>query len=204
MPRLHDIVAEYRRVSRVFLKPSSPPRDMKKFLNSLRNGDATPTGLDGVALVTQLLLLDSHGNLQPTRLTVEAQARFFDRIQNGKPSSSTKVCEISRRLLLENQSGGLVLEDEGTPAYLGGYRFAEGQLGNHGWSEPVQVKMRTRCAACHGDNLQQIMTFSIKRPPHASLPTIKRLSTTATEAADFDISAKRKQQDFKALRQYFR
>jgi hypothetical protein len=48
------------------------------------------------------------------------------------------------------------------------------------------------------------MTFSIKRPPHASLPTIKRLSTTATEAADFDISAKRKQQDFKALRQYFR
>jgi len=205
MPRLHDSAAGYRRVSRVFLKPSNSPRDVNKFLNSLpnANGDATRTGLDGVALVTQLILIDSHGNLQPASLTVEAQARLFSRNHNGNPASS-KVCEISRKLLLESQSGGLVEEDEGTPSYWGGYRFAEGQLRDQRWGEPVQAKLRTRCAACHGEDLKRIMTFSIARPPHTSVPAVKRLNATETEAADLDISVKRKQQDFAALFQYFR
>jgi|HubBroStandDraft_4_1064222.scaffolds.fasta_scaffold225730_2 hypothetical protein len=70
------------------------------------------------------------------------------------------------------------------------------------FTEPVQVKLRTRCARCHGEALQQVMTFSIVRPPH--VPPVKQLDPAATEAADFDISAKRKQPDFKTLLQYFR
>jgi hypothetical protein len=211
MPRQHDSQARYRKVSRVFLKPTHPPHDMSKFLNSLGDDPTNPIGLDGVALITQLLLLDSHGNPQPTRLTIEAQARLFDRSQEGKLKTTVKVCEISRKLFIQNPaSGGLVAEDEGTPVYLsngGSYGFAEGQLmpGHRPEiTEPVQIKLRTRCAACHGEDLQQVNTFSIARPPNATLPTVRRLDPSATDAADFDISAKRKLQEFKNLLDYFR
>jgi hypothetical protein len=199
-----------RKVSRVFLKPSSPQRDMEKFLNSLRNENATPAGLDGVALVTQLLLLDSHGNPQPTRFTVEFQARLFDRGHDGKTRSSLKVDEISRKLLSENpSSGGLVTEEEGAPAYLsdgGSYGFAEGQMVGRDlhWSEPVQVKLRTRCERCHADDLALVRTLAISSPPHAKLPPVRQLDPAGIEAADFDISAKRRQQDFQSLLGYFR
>jgi len=211
MPRQHDHQAGYRKVSRVFLKPAHPPLDKSKFLNSLLDEPTNPISLDGVALVTQLLLLDAHGNPQPTRFTIEAQARLFDRSHEGRLKTTVKVSEISRRLFMRDpNSGGLVAEEESTPAYLsdgGNYGFAEGQLmpGHQPEiMEPVQVMLRTRCAACHGDDLQQVMTFSIARPPHAALPPVKQLNPAKTEAADFDIAAKRKQQAFAALLKYFR
>jgi hypothetical protein len=175
------------------------------FLNSLPNDPTNPTSLDGVALITQLLALDSHGNPQPTRLTLEAQVRLFDRSHEGKLKSAVKVCEIRRQLLIENpSSGGTVTEDEGTPVYLsngGSYGFAEGQLTDREVREPVLVKLRTRCARCHGEDLQQVMTFSIVKPPHA--PPVKQLDPAVTAVADFDISAMRKRQEFKALLSYF-
>ena len=211
MPRQHDAEAGYRKVSRVFLKPTHSPHEMGRFLNSVAEDPANPASLDGVALITQLLLLNSNGQAQPTRLTVEAEARLFDRSHAGTPITSVKVCEISRRVFLEDPaSGGLMAEDESAPAYLsngGSYRFAEGQLmpGHQPEiTEPVEVKLRSRCAACHGENLEQVMTFSIASPPHAALPPIKQLNSAGTEAAAFDISAKRKQQDFKSLLEYFR
>ena len=205
LPRQHDLEAGYRRVSRVFLKPAHPQRNIGMFLNSLPNDPASPTSLDGVALITQLIALDPHGNAQPTRLTLEAQFRLFDRSHEGKLKSTVKVCEIRRQLLIENpSSGGAVTEDEDTPVYLsngGGYGFAEGQFSDREVREPVLVKLRTRCARCHGGDLQQVMTFSIEKPPHA--PPVKQLDPAATDVADFDISAMHKQRDFKALLSYF-
>jgi hypothetical protein len=158
-----------------------------------------------VALITQLIALDPHGNAQPTRLTLEAQFRLLDRSHEGKLKSTVKVCEIRRQLLIENpRSGGMVTEDEGTQVYLsngGNYGFAEGQLTDREVREPVLVKLRTRCARCHGEDLQQVMTFSIVKPPNA--PPVKQLDPAATDVANFDISAMRKQQDFKALLSYF-
>jgi hypothetical protein len=206
LPRQHDDEAGYRRVTRVFVKPAHPQRNTGKFLNSLPDDPINPNGLYGVALITQLLALDSHGDPQPTRLTVEAQFRLFDRSHEGKLNSTIMVCEIRRQLLIENpSSGGTVTEDEGTPVYLsngGSYGFAEGQLTDRGVREPVLVRLRTRCARCHQEDLQQVMTFSIARPPH--VPPVEQLNPAAAEVADFDIAAKRKRREFKALFSYFR
>ena len=209
LPRNHDVEAGFRRVSRVFLKPAHAQRNTGKFLNSLPDDPTNPASLDGVALITQLLALDSQGNPQPTRLTLEAQVRLFDRSRDGKLKSALKVCEIRRQLLVENPSlGGMATQDEATPTYLnngGSYAFAEGQLtagqNTEPIREPVVVKLRTRCARCHGDDLQRVMTFSIVKPP--DVPPVTQLDPTSTEVADFDISALRKQQQYRALLSYF-
>jgi len=207
LPRQHDDEARYRRVTRVFLKPTHPQHDLKKFLNSLPKDDPEKLrDVDGVALITQLILLDSHGNPQPTKLTLESQVRLFEHTPDGKLRTSLKVCEISRKVLLENPgSGGLVPEDDAGPVYLssgGSYGFAEGHLTERQVREPVQVKLRTRCARCHDEDLGLVRTFAIARPPHA--PPVKQLDSAGTEAADFDISEKRKQRAFQGLLTYFR
>lgn len=207
LPRQHDDQAEYRRVTRVFLKPTHPQHDLKKFLNSLPSDDPENSrGMDGVALITQLILLDSHGNPQPTNVTLESQVRLFDRTPKGKLLTSLKVCEVSRKMFMENPgSGGLVPEDDATPVYLsngGSYGFAEGHLTERQIREPIQVKMRTRCARCHDEDLGLVRTFAIARPPHA--PPVKQLDSAGRDAVDFDIAKKRKQQVLQALLAYFR
>jgi hypothetical protein len=174
-PRAHDSVAGFRRTARVFLKPAQVQRDMKEFLNGLpQRAESDPIGgLDGVALVTQLLLIDTEGKLHPTTLTSEAQVRMFENSDESrsKPNdgrfktndgtlkrTSLQVCEISRKLFVrEPGSGGLVPEDDSMPAYDQGYGFGEGQVVNQGpdasilVETPIQVTLRTRCAECHGD-----------------------------------------------------
>jgi hypothetical protein len=211
LPRTHDDHAGYRRVSRVFLKPAQPPQNVQRFLEAQTVSDPdVPSGLAGVALITQLLLIDSHGNPQPTKLTSEAQIRLFvSGAESGTLTGTMRTCEISRKLFLQDsQSGGLVAEDANTPAYLsngGSYGFAEGQLmpvPNQSWGEPIRVKLRSRCAACHGENLAQLMTFSVIRPPHP--PQIRQLSAAGTTVADLDIHLKRRQKEFQALLGYFK
>ena len=218
LPRAHDDAADYRRVSRVFLKPAHAPADVHKFLETQADLPEDVSALDGAALITQLLLIDSNGKLRPTSLTSEAQVRLFARgTGSGAVRGSIRMCEINRRRLLQDpESGGLVDEGDDTPAYMangGTYSFAEGPFigsqpvaGQHYTlpeiGEPIQVKLRTRCAACHGDNLTQMMTFSINRPPHP--PQIRQLNPTSTVVADFDISVKRKRKDFQSLLEYFK
>jgi hypothetical protein len=215
--RTHDVNAGYRRVSRVFLKPVHLPRDMQEFLSAKPGQDAerTAADLDGVALVTELLLIDTQGNIEPTTLTTEIQVRRFEKTEPGVFKKTTiQVCEISRKqLLLEPESGGLAEEDENSAAYLGGYGFAEGQPIRSGQvpatGQPLQVRLRTRCARCHGGNLAQVNTFGVATctqhcPPGYRIPEVRQLNPNGSEAADFDIAQKNKRAGFEALQKYFR
>jgi hypothetical protein len=209
-PRAHDMFAGFRRTARVFLKPTQPQHNVQKFLDGLpeRNESDPIAGLDGVALITQLLLIDSRGRLRPTALTSEAQVRLFGKTNAGRlKRTSLEVCEISRKLFVrEPRSGGLVAEAESTPVYGGGYGFAEGeQTGPDApvVSPPVQVTLRARCAFCHGDDLTRLNTFSIARPPQAPHPPVKQLNRAAHETANFDITQKTKDKSFEGLHEYF-
>jgi hypothetical protein len=111
-------------------------------------------------------------------------------------------------VLREPDSGGLVPEDENSPAYTGtSYIFAEGQPIGEPPNQfsvigtPIQVKLRTRCANCHNDLLTQVNTFAIAQPPHP--PAVRQLNPAADETAHFDIVQKLKERDFVGLRAYF-
>jgi hypothetical protein len=206
MPHLHDYSAGYRRVTRVFLKPAHPPQDVKTFLNGLPRDEHLIADLDGVALVTQLLVIDAKGRLLPTSLTTEVQIRFFEKTAEGAfKRTSIQVSEISRRLLITSDpSGGLVVESENSPAYLAvagnDYTFASPQP--H-LDMPVQAKLRTRCTACHGEDLATVMTFAFKISPDRSVPPVQQLNPLAHQAADGVMEKKAKQKDFESLRAFF-
>jgi hypothetical protein len=225
-PRSHDDVAGFRRTARVFLKLKQPQPDVQQLLDGMPDRqESNPIfGLDGAALVTQVLLIDSQGKLEPTSLTSEVQVRLFEAVnrESIKPDDGTlkmmdgtferarlQVCEISRRLFLrEPESGGLVLEESNSPAYAGHYGFAEGEPVDQGdpdqrsqVASPIQVTLRARCAFCHGDGLTQLNTFAIVRPPHP--PAVRRLNPSEHVTAKFVIERKEKQRDFQALLAYF-
>jgi hypothetical protein len=141
-------------------------------------------------------------------LTSEAQVRIFSAgAGSGTRKGTMRACEISRKLFLQDaDSGGWVVEEENTPAYLsdgGSYGFAEGHfMPGQPMSEPIEVKLRTRCAVCHGENLAQIRTFSVVRPPNP--PEIRQLNPASNVVAEIDISIKRKKKDLQALLEYFK
>jgi hypothetical protein len=227
-PRLHDSVAGFRRTSRVFLKVKQPQQDLQKFLNGIPDRvESDPLdGLDGVALVTQLLLVDSHGKLEPTSLTSEVQVRLFEKVISDsiKPNDDTlkmmdgtfertrlQVCEISRRLFVRQpESGGLVPEEESSRAYNDRYSFAEGEAVTQGPNlpmlvePPVQVMLRARCAFCHSDGLTQLNMFSMARPTRIRRsPPVKQLNSKEHATAKLAIVEKEKRREFQALLAYF-
>jgi hypothetical protein len=207
--RQHDNEAGYRRVSRIFVKPTHPQREMQKFLDERPGRSQTPAaGLEGVALVMQLLLIDAQGNVRPTTLSTNVEVRRFDRTSEGVfKRTAIQVCEISRGLFLRDPGpGGLVEEDESSPAYAGSRAFASSYftigIGQFQVGPPVQIKLRTHCVMCHWDsNLTQVRTFSTVRPPDP--PRVKQLNPAAHEQADFDIAEKKKRNDFQSLHGYF-
>ena len=214
--RQHDRDADYRRVSRIFVKPAHSPgavqsvaqNDVQKFLDGRVGQNAA--GLDGVALVIQLLLIDDRGNLRPTAMTTDVRVLKYERTSEGAfKKTAIQVLEVSRRQFLsEPESGGLVAEDENSPAYaVENYKFAnnysETGMGQTLVGPPVQVKLRTRCAACHqNNNLTQVRTFAIALPPHP--PRVKQLNPSANAEADFDMTTKKKRKDFQSLLVYFK
>jgi len=228
-PRAHDDVAGFRRTARVFLKLKHPQSAVQSFLDGMPDREESDPlfGLDGVALVTQLLLIDSKGKVEPTSLTSEVQVRLFETATKDsiKPNDGTlkmmdgaferarlQVCEVSRKLFLQDPaSGGLVPEDDNSPAYAGHYGFAEGEPVGQGGPNlnltaiaPVQVTLRVRCAFCHGEGLNQLMTFAISRPPHPkSSPPVKQLNSNEHETARLAIAEKEKRRDYQALLAYF-
>jgi hypothetical protein len=209
--RQHDRDAGYRRVSRIFVKPSHPPlgvqMDVQKFLDARPGQNAAD--LDGVALVMQLLLIDTMGNLHPTSLSNDIRLIHYGRASDGSyKKTSVQVWELSRKSLLHDpQSGGLMAQDENFPSYaVQNYNFANNYYETAGGQThvgpPVQVRLRTRCAACHqNNNLTQVRTFAIAVPPHP--PRVRQLDPTANEEAEFDITQKKKRKDFQELLSYF-
>ena len=211
--RLHDSQAEFRRVSRVFIKPSHPPANKQEFLNSLRNenAEASPE-LAGAVILIQPLLIDSQGRLTPSHLTTDVEVRLFQWSNNGAfQKTDVHTYELSRRLLLDQPAtGGFEVQDENSPAYLsngGSYGFAEEiALSANGGDEPhlpVVVKLRARCAHCHAENLTLLMTFAFIQPPHTSPPPVKQLDRSAHQAAEYDIDQKSKRAEWRALHAYF-
>jgi hypothetical protein len=206
--RMHEEAANDRRVARVFLKPTHPTRDLQKFVNAQREPNGDPVlDLDGVALIMQLLLIDTQGRLTPTKLTTDVQVRLFERSAAGSFNRTrVEMAEISRRLLVSDPaSGGLAPEAEDSPAYLpaagNDYSFAAPQVSAEG--PPIQVHLRTRCAACHGDDLTQINTFGIALPPRFLTPPLRQLDPAANREANDVMSRKKKRREFKALDAYF-
>lgn len=206
--RMHEEAANDRRVARVFLKPTHPTRDLQKFVNAQREENGDPVlDLDGVALIMQLLLVDAQGRLTPTTLTTDVQVRLFERSAAGSlKAAKVQMAEISRRLFISDPaSGGLAPEAEDSPAYFpvsgNDYSFASPQVIVEG--PPIQVHLRTRCTFCHGDDLTQVMTFSIALPPRFLTPPLRQLDPAANREADDVVSRKRKRREFKSLDVYF-
>jgi hypothetical protein len=206
--REHEAAASDRRVARVFLKPTHPSRDLRKIVKGQRQPNGDPIAdLDGVALVMQLLLIDTQGKLTPTTITTDVQVRLFERTAAGAfKEAKVQMAEISRRLLVSDPaSGGLAAEAEDSPAYLPGsgndYTFASPQVAVQG--PPTQVHLRTRCAFCHTEDLTQVMTFSFATPPRFLTPPVRQLDSAANQEADYVASRKKRREDFRALRAYF-
>ncbi len=205
--RSHDHSADYRRAARVFVKPSSPPRDKQEFLNSLRDtSDITPK-VDGFALAIQDLLIDSDGEVMPSRLTYDVQIRRTVRDGRGTfVRTEVEEYELSRRLLLTNAaSGGLVGSDEGAAAYLpaagNDYGFASRQFGRRGDGAPILSTLRARCVACHGQDVSAVFTFNTIQP-QPSLP-VTQLNPLGDERALIVARRKMGREDFRALKEQY-
>lgn len=206
--RVHEEAANDRRVARVFLKPSHGARDLQKLVSAQRElGIGPAADLDGVALLMQLLLIDKNGKLTPTTLTTDVQVRLFERTAAGALNrTKIQMAEISRRLLLTDPAwGGLTPETEDSPAYLpnsgSDYSFASPQVAVEG--PPIQIHLRTRCGACHEEDLTQVMTLNIALPPHSLAPPVRQLDSAASQEADDVISRKKNRREFRALSAYF-
>jgi hypothetical protein len=204
--RVHDRAADYRRATRIFLKPASPLANQHEWLDSLREGGTDLIGkLDAVALAVQLLLVDTNGVVVPTRLTYEVQVRTFLKGDTGKWSGTKlAVAELSRKALLEGQTGGLRTVEEHAPAYLptagNDYFFASAQTSLKA-REAVLVPLRKRCESCHAEGVRTVFTFSVNRKVDdpAGFP-VRKLNATDNEHARFVSQRKMLQRDFKELR----
>jgi hypothetical protein len=208
--RLHDESSDFRRVTRVFLKPARVPKDMQKFLNDFRGGNNEAIArLEGVALVMQPLLVDTHGQVEPTTVTTDVQIRMFRKTKQGVfEKTQVGEYEVNRRLLREAASGFLAHEGEDEPVYLpaagNDYNYASPTRISGGL--PFVVKQRTRCAMCHGDKLELtgLMTFAMTLPSENDLgPPVRQLNPAGHEAADFVISQKTGRVDWKSLSKQF-
>ena len=123
--RSHDDGADRRRAARVFLKPATKSQKFLADVNATLEQRKYPltdqTGtLDGAALVTEDLLIDTHGHAVPSPLTYEVQLRTFVKDGQGKFKETVVAqYELSRKLLLANpSSNGFIRLGANDPAYL--------------------------------------------------------------------------------------
>jgi hypothetical protein len=200
--RMHERAMHDRRATRVFVTPASPPPDEAAFLNRFREGHGEAlSALDAVALVIQNLLVASDGTVVPSPITYDVQLR---RLRSTPESNEPEVLqyELSRQLLLASpESGGLRPVDEDAPAYLpvagNDLSFATASFqGPRG--QPVLVPLRQRCAACHGPQLDHLITFSMISG--AEPPPVVRLDPSRDTQA-WDVAARKMtHESWKALK----
>jgi hypothetical protein len=204
--RFHDEAADHRRVARVFLKPASPPADKVAFLNGLPQTSSIAEQLEGVALVIQNLLIDRTGQVTATPLTYEVQVRRFIKDREGRVvRAELNQYEFSRRLLLgDPRSSGLEALDPMAPVYLasGGSDLDFASDGHGKLTQPVLVRLGTRCTVCHGKHTEAVFTFE----PHPGIPPppVALLKPLENTQAQHVIRRKGQRKDFQALQQRWR
>lgn len=207
--RAHDVQAEFRRVSRVLVKPAHPPQSRQKFLESLRDqhGNAT-SDLAGAVILIQPLLIGSDGHLAASHLTTDVEVRLFQWSADGKlQKTDIHTYELGRSVILcFPETGGLVVRDENSPVYLsagGSYGFAESAFRPSGAPEesktPLVVKLRTRCSFCHGPELTGLMSFEITTPSNLPNPPVKVLDQSAHQAAQNVMKMKYSRAEWRSL-----
>lgn len=200
--RLHDYAANFRRASRVFIKPRGTHHDKTNFLESLKGNQDIAAKVDAVALAVEDLLIDSKGKVVPSPIINEVQFRNFFKDQKAALiRAEIRHYEMSRRLLLTNPStGGFVEFDEESPVYLAvagnDYGFATSSSPE---GSPVIIRLRTRCAQCHGESTAHLMTFSVH--DFSPLPPVTVFKPGNNERALFVAGRKRDRDDFKSLQQ---
>jgi hypothetical protein len=204
--RMHNHAVQFRRASRVFLRPLRKPPDEAAFLNSFRDETSTAVSeLEAAALVTQNLLVADDGSVVPSPITFDVQIRRFGRDGHA---TSTQVAEheLSRRLLLTDpDSSGFTTFDGNDPSYLpmagNDFLFATPRRPD---AEPILVPLRDRCAACHGSGAGQLFTFSVARGPNWIPPPVQRLDPSANRHTQAVAAAESAREDFKSLqREWF-
>jgi len=217
--RLHDDAVNFRREARVFVKPIVNPVDKSQFVQSLRestvHGAQTfqpAENLEAVALVLENLLIDSQGEIVASPLIQDVQIRKFVRDANGKLArSELREYELSRRKLLTvPSSSGFIEFDENSSTFASvvgnDYGFATPfPLGAIPANPPLVVKLRSRCASCHGTN----QTFLMSLAAHEffvgrmnPVPHVRTLNVEQDEHASYVIARKMSRADFKSLRGY--
>ncbi len=206
LSRLHVDAMDFRRAARVFVKPNIQLRDKQRFLDRLRDNLGDLKELGAVAIVIQNLLIDSEGNITPTRLTHEVQARTFKRDVNGKiVKTELSQYELSRKLLVTKpRTGGLILFAETAPMFLpaagNDYGFATPQIDRQGETQPILATLRRRCGACHGwPHAPAILTFAIHIHAPDSIPSVKLLEQPNDEYACYVAAQKVNRREFKLL-----
>jgi len=209
--RLHDDSADYRRAARVSLKPITSPEEfladvnnrLRQGANPLLPGTTSRLLLAGVALVTQGLLIDSHGRIVPSPLTYEVQLRTFVKDERGN-FRNTKIAqyELSRKLLLSDPSSdGFIYEAEDAPAYLpssgNDYSFASPHLGNATIDTAILGNLRRRCQLCHGEDESLLLTFAMHLDPKQPVQPVRAIQGSHV---DYVVTEKMKRADFKTLK----
>lgn len=201
--RMHDDAADFRRASRVFIRPVRRPDSESRFLG--RVGDQRDVSeIAATALVMQLLVVDSKGQVVPTRLVSDAQIRTFARDGRGALRGDVDEYELSRRRLIDAPSSGGFVHFGGTdPAYLplagNDYGFATPARDSHGETAPILATLATRCSACHGPNGATFMTFNLIPAPDGSLPPIVRLHQPNDDRGRDVAARKETRDDFRSL-----
>lgn len=160
-----------------------------------------------MALVIQDLLNDSDGEVVPSRITYDVQIRRSIKSAGGSLiKNGAEEYELSRRLLLsETASGGLFKSDEKAPMYLpaagNDYGFASTQFDQRGDTSPILATLRSRCVACHGENVTAVFTFGTIPNPENPLPPVAQLNPLSTEHALLVTRRKIDREDFRSLKQ---
>lgn len=196
--RSHDYAADYRRATRVFVKPRTTPANPDQFVESLKYNQHHDQ-VEAVALVMQNLLIDTAGRVVPSPLFVEAQFRFYKNSDRGAITAEPQQFELSRRkLLTDPSSGGFVEYSPTSPAFL---TAAGNDFGFASWIDEadavVMVPLRVRCTQCHNRSLTTIMTYSLHYFP--PVPTTRVLKPWDEEHARYVARQKETRDDFKSF-----
>jgi hypothetical protein len=196
--RMHDAEEQFRRSSRVFVRPIVRPPDTAAFLKTITTGPQPPV-LAATALVMQVVAIDRSGRAVPTPLIRDVQIRTFARDTSGAVTASMSEYELSRRRLLSNPSDGFLQFDDRAEAYLAtagnDYGFATPDLAAR--KPPTIATLHTRCLLCHGPDGAHVMSFAVTDP--ALMPQPRALPQPNDERARYVAQKKEARGDFTRL-----